>query len=48
MGKGVWSFHGLSEHATFLSLNLHIFTNPEALQTQFFQDFMDASLHKYD
>ena len=30
------------------SLNFHVFTNPEALQTPSFWIFMEASLHRHD
>ena len=37
-----------SPSALLLSPNLHVFTNPEALQTQSFWGFKEASLHKQE
>ena len=39
----VWSFTGAP-----LSLNLHLFTNPETLGTVSFWIFMEALLHSHD
>ena len=42
-GERMWNFHTLSRHATLP--NLFVFTNLEALWTQFSWDFMEASFH---
>ena len=46
-GERVQSFHALSTRVP-LSQHLHMFTNPEALQTPSFWGFMKASLYNHD
>ena len=46
MGKGFRA--SMPSSAVPFSPNLHVFTNPEALRTLSFWDFMEASLHRHD
>ena len=48
VGKGRGASMSSPSMCTSLSQHLHLVTNPEALQTQYFGVFMEASLYRHD